>query len=382
MTKPLLLTLLMAVAAMGQPTQDPHMPEIGQCWECKWDVLDHELVWIVPQTSDTNYVAFRGVNGMLFNNTWTVSEFRWQWHWISDPINATMVVTNNITIGKSHKGLIWESNQIAISLEYTNTITVGSNVYRVKDGMLEQVGPPAKWWSEIDEIKAPTAFHLDYVRDDVSHGLTWEYAFLTNEAAPNGDATNLLVDFYHSRFRPVPIQWATNRHLIGEFNFGFTISNAIGEGTYSNEYAVLTWRGEKHTNWLDRTKYEIDTNHITIGQYQVSNRMTVVPFKMTGLGDDAHGLTGVTWIGLSVSNNNATTNDLVFTNGKPAEPITTNWEYDGYRAELWKPHRAGLMFPEIIFDHLEVLQHCQREQGYTSDGRVVWRTPPEVGGGK
>lgn len=314
--KPLLLTLLMAVAAMGQPMQDPHMPEIGQCWECKWDVLDHELVWIAPQTSDTNYVAFRGVN------------------WISDPINATMVVTNNITIGKSHKGLIWESNQIAISLEYTNTITVGSNVYRVKDGMLEQVGPPAKWWSEIDEIKAPTAFHLDYVRDDVSHGLTWEYAFLTNEAAPNGDATNLLVDFYHSRFRPVPIQWATNRHLIGEFNFGFTISNAIGEGTYSNEYAVLTWRGEKHTNWLDRTKYEIDTNHITIGQC------------------------------------------------KPAEPITTNWEYDGYRAELWKPHRAGLMFPEIIFDHLEVLQHCQREQGYTSDGRVVWRTPPEVGGGK
>lgn len=360
--KPLLLTLLMAVAAMGQPMQDPHMPEIGQCWECKWDVLDHELVWIAPQTSDTNYVAFRGVNGMLFNNTWTVSEFRWQWHWISDPINATMVVTNNITIGKSHKGLIWESNQIAISLEYTNTITVGSNVYRVKDGMLEQVGPPAKWWSEIDEIKAPTAFHLDYVRDDVSHGLTWEYAFLTNEAAPNGDATNLLVDFYHSRFRPVPIQWATNRHLIGEFNFGFTISNAIGEGTYSNEYAVLTWRGVPHTNWLESTR---------ISRFGIIGNSTNV-----GFGTD-----------------NPPAEDLFeSTNGehleidmepysKP-EPITTNWEYDGYRAELWKPHRAGLMFPEIIFDHLEVLQHCQREQGYTSDGRVVWRTPPEVGGGK
>lgn len=283
--KPLLLTLLMAVAAMGQPMQDPHMPEIGQ----------------------------------------------------------------------SHKGLIWESNQIAISLEFTNTITVGSNVYRVKNGMLEQVGPPAKWWSEIDEIKAPTAFHLDYVREDVSHGLTWEYASLTNEAAPNGDTTNLLVDFYHSRFRPVPIQWATNRHLIGEFNFGFTISNAIGEGTYSNEYAVLTWRGEKHTNWLDRTKIN--------DEYW----MTVADFA------------SILWTSNNMTIHAVTTNKP---NGKPAEPITTNWEYDGYRAELWKPHRAGLMFPEIIFDHLEVLQHSQREQGYTSDGRVVWRTPPEVGGEK
>lgn len=354
MTKPLLLTLLMAVAAMGQPTQDPHMPEIGQCWECKWDVLDHELVWIVPQTSDTNYVAFRGVNGMLFNNTWTVAEFRWQWHWISDPTNIYYAVENSMRQNETLLA-VTSNNDIIITLPFTNTITVGSNVYRVKDGALQFVsgGIPTNFWGYPKHYTNVIDMQLEGVEDDMPSSVAF--------------------DWYSNVVRLPTVEWMEHRKQVAHLEFGFTISNAIGEGTYSNEYAVLTWRGEKHTNWLERTLVP-NLDWVKVGgignstnygynYYEANVRAEIISHIITPSNAIPNELFGRSIAGLYF---------------RSTPVITTNWQYDYIRAPGYLspfPTSAFILYT----DEMETISIStgDREQGYVSDGRMVWRHPPE-----
>ena len=369
----LLLLLLSALAASAQPQQDPHTPEPGQEWRGNSPaVKGGEAVWIV--STNDGAVQYRESDGFLDrDNLWSIGEFRWQWHWINSPSNA---VIENITIfGWTNSGSqVRESTHIPegwwarigsdgilnLNREMTNWLKLGTNVYAICDGKLEPV------------IQAGTCRFIGckFVRDT---NLPNTRVYVAGETYGFDDSNEGSIATNTTTFRSLPQPPANN--LLGTIPPDWPINLR-----YTNDITIPTnYTGQIH---VGSNLYLMREGRLVLKQCVDGPGTNVARITLNNAPGDSWRLSQVKSPGASAFQAYELYRNPPDANSEPfasplTEPITTNWQYDYLRVPGYVTTNTPNWFPEERYINIGIGTNAF-EDGYVSDGRVIWRHPPKA----